>query len=99
MAPVAEHDVAQHEHRPRVAEHLDGGVSDIPNGGRCPCAPLKGACNLQLLTRRSAKPVAHRNHCSEAATSQVRVHNFSISLDGFGTRDGLTFDAPFGHAG
>ena len=31
--------------------------------------------------------------------SQVRVHNFSISIDGFGTGEGLTFDAPFGHAG
>ena len=31
--------------------------------------------------------------------SRVRVHNFSISLDGFGTGDGLTLDAPFGHAG
>src|SRR3712207_2581630 len=31
--------------------------------------------------------------------SQVRVHNFSISLDGFGTGDRLTLDAPFGHAG
>jgi hypothetical protein len=31
--------------------------------------------------------------------SQVRVHDFSISLDGFGTGDGITFDAPFGHAG
>jgi dihydrofolate reductase len=31
--------------------------------------------------------------------SQVRVHNFSISLDGFGTGEGLDFDAPFGHAG
>ena len=30
--------------------------------------------------------------------SQVRVHNFSISLDGFGTGVGLTFDEPFGHA-
>lgn len=30
---------------------------------------------------------------------QVRVHNFSISLDGFGTGVGLGFDAPFGHAG
>lgn len=29
----------------------------------------------------------------------VRVHNFSISLDGFGTGEDLTFDAPFGHAG
>ncbi len=31
--------------------------------------------------------------------SQVRVHSFSISLDGFGTGEGLTFEAPFGHAG
>ena len=31
--------------------------------------------------------------------SQVRVHNFAISLDGFGTGDGQAFDAPFGHAG
>jgi hypothetical protein len=26
VAAVAEHDVAQHEDRPPVAEHLDGGV-------------------------------------------------------------------------
>ena len=31
--------------------------------------------------------------------SRVRAHNFSISLDGYGTGDGLTLDAPFGHAG
>jgi dihydrofolate reductase len=31
--------------------------------------------------------------------SLVRVHNFSISLDGFGTGDVQTLDAPFGHAG
>jgi dihydrofolate reductase len=31
--------------------------------------------------------------------AQVRVHNFAISLDGFGTGEGITFDAPFGHAG
>ncbi len=31
--------------------------------------------------------------------SQLRVHNFSISLDGFGTGEGITVDAPFGHAG
>ena len=29
----------------------------------------------------------------------ARVHNFSISLDGFATGEGLTADAPFGHAG
>jgi dihydrofolate reductase len=27
------------------------------------------------------------------------VHNFSISLDGFGTGEGQSFEAPFGHAG
>jgi dihydrofolate reductase len=31
--------------------------------------------------------------------SRLRVHNLSISLDGFGTGEGLTVDAPFGHAG
>jgi dihydrofolate reductase len=31
--------------------------------------------------------------------TRVRVHNFSISLDGFGTGEGQTLDAPFGHAG
>jgi dihydrofolate reductase len=31
--------------------------------------------------------------------SKVRVHNFSISLDGFGTGEGLGPQAPFGHAG
>ena len=30
--------------------------------------------------------------------SRVRVHNFSISLDGFGTGEGQSLDAPFGHA-
>lgn len=31
--------------------------------------------------------------------SRVRVHNFAISLDGFGTGEGLTQEEPFGHAG
>jgi dihydrofolate reductase len=31
--------------------------------------------------------------------SRVRVHNFSVSLDGFGTGEGQSFEAPFGHAG
>ncbi|MEE3850187.1 dihydrofolate reductase family protein [Gordonia sp. LSe1-13] len=31
--------------------------------------------------------------------SLVRVHNFSVSLDGFGVGEGQTFDSPFGHAG
>ena len=35
----------------------------------------------------------------EAIVSQVRVHNFSISLDGFGAGEGLSFETPMGHAG
>jgi len=31
--------------------------------------------------------------------SQVRVHNFAVSLDGFGTGEGQSFEQPFGHAG
>jgi dihydrofolate reductase len=31
--------------------------------------------------------------------SLARVQNFSISLDGFGTGEGLSLEAPFGHAG
>lgn len=31
--------------------------------------------------------------------TQARIHNFSISLDGFGTGDVQTFEKPFGHAG
>src|SRR3954449_5619361 len=30
--------------------------------------------------------------------SLVRVHNFAVSLDGFGTGEGQSFEAPFGHA-
>lgn len=32
-------------------------------------------------------------------TSRTRVHNFSISLDGYGTGKALSLEAPFGHAG
>ncbi|WP_035802305.1 dihydrofolate reductase family protein [Kitasatospora mediocidica] len=31
--------------------------------------------------------------------SRVRVHNFSVSLDGFSAGEGQSLDAPFGHAG
>jgi hypothetical protein len=31
--------------------------------------------------------------------SLVRVHNFSVSLDGFGTGEGQCLESPFGHAG
>lgn len=31
--------------------------------------------------------------------TRTRIHNLSISLDGFATGEGLTLEAPFGHAG
>jgi dihydrofolate reductase len=31
--------------------------------------------------------------------SRVRVHNFTVSLDGFGAGEGQTLETPFGHAG
>ncbi|MTD16818.1 dihydrofolate reductase [Nakamurella sp. YIM 132087] len=31
--------------------------------------------------------------------SRVRVHNFTVSLDGFGTGEGQRLEEPFGHAG
>jgi dihydrofolate reductase len=30
--------------------------------------------------------------------TSLRVHNFAVSIDGFATGEGRTFDAPFGHA-
>ena len=30
--------------------------------------------------------------------SRTRIHNFAVSLDGFGTGEGLSLEAPFGHA-
>lgn len=32
-------------------------------------------------------------------TSRVRVHNFTVSLDGFGVGEGQSLEQPFGHAG
>lgn len=31
--------------------------------------------------------------------TKLRVHNLAVSLDGFATGEGRTFDTPFGHAG
>src|SRR5690606_15799941 len=36
---------------------------------------------------------------SEVAVMRVRVHNFSISMDGFGAGDSLSLEEPMGHAG
>ena len=60
--------------------------------------PTTWARQVVCLVSVNVLPVA-TTKCPEAVMSQVRVHNFSISLDGFGTGEGLTFEDPFGHAG
>jgi dihydrofolate reductase len=39
------------------------------------------------------------NHFGGDLMSSVRVHNFSVSLDGFGTGEGQSLETPFGQAG
>src|SRR5688572_4121945 len=60
---------------------------DAVVGGRSGRRPAPTSCSCKTI------------HAREAAMGQARVHNFAISLDGFGTGDGITLDAPFGHAG
>src|SRR4051794_6717686 len=52
-------------------------------------------------TDRSTGPTDHHQHppLQGAAMSRVRVHNFSVPLDGFATGEGQALDTPFGHAG
>src|SRR5207302_5124989 len=47
---------------------------------------------------RPHQPMAG-THLRGDRMSSVRVHNFSVSLDGFGTGEGQGLEAPFGHAG
>src|ERR671929_84486 len=49
--------------------------------------------------RATGQPVRRPTTRQGAAMSRVRVHNFSISLDGFGTGEGQAAATPFGHAG
>jgi len=39
------------------------------------------------------------HHPRSEQLTRTRIHNLSISLDGFATGEGLALDAPFGHAG
>src|SRR5262249_53319585 len=52
-----------------------------------------------LVAGRGNRPRRCEATCQEVIVSQVRVHNFSVSLDGFGTGEGQSLEAPFGHAG
>jgi hypothetical protein len=52
VAAVAEHDVAQHEHRPWVAQHFDGGVDGASRSRSVVgAARRQTACKLPLLSQ------------------------------------------------
>jgi len=54
---------------------------------------------LRWWRAAAAGPGRWEGTCQEVIVSQVRVPSFSVSLDGFGTGEGQSLDAPFGHAG
>src|SRR3954453_2659256 len=57
-------------------------------------------CNSKLLCYHTAMRLQFAiTQCGGGVMSQVCVHSFSISLDGFGPGEGSTLDEPFGHAG
>ena len=66
--------------------------------GQAPAMTLGQWIVLAAGGPRQPAPVAEAT-CQEVIVSQVRVHNFSVSLDGFGTGEGQSLEAPFGHAG
>src|SRR4051812_34875787 len=98
--------------RPRQShprQLVDGGViggidvsltdsSDSAVG--CGCAPTPSADDFRQPPRSSSSgPIAGAMTNRGAPMSLARIHNLSISLDGFATGEPQSADAPFGHAG
>src|SRR5262245_53744142 len=76
--------------------NLDPSVqaSEVPKRGEEPAAAV-----VVLTAPRPGRVIRDRNHALEVdLMSLVRVHNFSVSLDGFGTGVAQSMEAPFGHA-
>src|SRR5690606_28716035 len=63
--------------------------------------PATGLPNSWVLNGwRAHRPLDRREpHPYRVRMSLTRVHNFAISLDCYGTCEGQTLEAPFGHAG
>ena len=86
----------------RVDESSRWADARLPDGSRFFCTPLSGSSPRVWSGRRARGPtVSTKLDKTErnTATSLARVQFFSVSLDGFGTGEGLSHDAPFGHAG
>jgi len=99
----------------RPGTNIGGGISRIAMAKRTPASgDLIHSIAAVSALAVSGSPDAHRG-CNlaprqvnqperptsfeGAAVSLVRVHNFSVSLDGFATGEGQALETPFGHAG
>jgi hypothetical protein len=99
VAPVAEDHAAQNKQRPGGAEDL-GRRIDGAFRQAVPCTLRLDPPIVRLESLGSfAIKGLRTTSTSGDDMSLVRVHNFSVSLDGFGTGEGQQLDAPFGHAG
>jgi dihydrofolate reductase len=78
---------------------LAGDLQRVTLGGQAQAMTSGPADRLTGGGHTATGPGRGEATCQEVTVSQVRVHNFSVSLDGFGTGDGQSLDAPFGHAG
>jgi hypothetical protein len=53
----------------------------------------------EISPRDRSTDLTDHHRPTGAAMSRVRIHNLSVSLDGFATGEGQALETPFGHAG
>lgn len=96
VAPVAADHFAQNQQRPGVAEDLERRI----DGASATRFRVHGGL---ILPSPGLESLGFDHYKSTSTSgddmSRVRVHNFSVSPDGFGTGEGQKPDAQFGHAG
>src|ERR1700754_2679529 len=75
----------------------EGNEFESTDGPRCACPPEKWAPGMSIQAgsvRRSGETTTPTREVS--AMPKVRVHNVTISLDGFAAGTNQRLDAPFG---
>src|SRR5215216_2410097 len=82
-------------HHQRHDRDLDPRLRHGRDARRLQRPPLLRLTSIETARGNQLPPITE----GAAAMSLVRVHNFAISLDGFGTGEPQSHDAPFGHAG
>src|SRR5256714_10462532 len=73
----------------------------VPKGSdhQIPGFPRRDSSGVRVTTGIPARRESAITTEGSRSMSQTRIHNFSISLDGFGTGEPQSREAPFGHAG